>query len=114
MYIFAAFPPIIPIMMLFPALFALHLDKKKIDRSVTSNINLLLIVLKENYYRVETEVRLTILQKLFSLFYQISVADKDRRPLMDICGCNIQKSLFSIRTITASMFSQEGQGGGFV
>ena len=108
MYIFAAFPPIIPIMMLFPALFALHLDKKKIDRSVTSNINLLLIVLKENYYRVETEVRLTILQKLFSLFHQISVTDIDRCALVNICGDNIQKTLFSIRAIPASLFGDEG------
>jgi hypothetical protein len=43
MYIFGACPPLIPIMMLIPVFFALYIDKKKIDHSITSDINLLIV-----------------------------------------------------------------------
>lgn len=35
--------PIIPVMLLFPVLYALHIDKKKHDHPITSNIKLLIV-----------------------------------------------------------------------
>ena len=43
MYIIGFCTPIIPVMLLFPVLYALRIDKKKIDHPITSNIKLLIV-----------------------------------------------------------------------
>lgn len=39
MYLLAEFPPLIPILMYVPVLFALYVDKKNIDHPITLNLN---------------------------------------------------------------------------
>jgi len=43
MYIIGFCTPIIPVMLLFPVLYALHIDKKKNEHPITSNIKLLTV-----------------------------------------------------------------------